>query len=536
MDKNIHFLSQKTPEKSPDFFTKKPKNSFKKKWGFYAFPALVLVVVIWYGGYIRLFATGTGIAPNTVLDPSCAPGDDGCYVQILPVQSSTSSAGKILGSDGSNTIWVDQNGGIFPSAGTAVTATGWAAVQGRTLGSTSTTLAQFIQNVFFPTHTSTTTTMTDYLANSTKTQVGGDIDSGHAATSTTNPTIASFAISTATSSSPTGCTTSGGSLTGCDQISSNINLAASWTVQSGTSTSMENYTDHNWYVLTQRSLLLTSTDGGPYVLTTASTTGTVDSTSACTNTDTYGGCTVINTLTADNGDGTNSTQNTTHTSAIGSPVTANNISSIQVSIQSHTSGHSDSIDGSSSPTSLGSISNPKDIRTIAATADNTSNGTGSTYVLTVNGSITQSVSTAFAGLKSYIFADVVGKDYSTITTTSTAAFSALASTACGTTGFNCYVSAAGSATREADFNSVFGKNVWYAYPKTLGAEPYTSLTTGMKVSTDDGASYPHNNEFSQSDIFLTNGGGVSTEYYLYGFDYSAGFGGIGSTDAWIKYP
>ena len=545
MDKNIHFLSQKTPENSPDFFSKKPKNSLKKKWGFYAFPVLVLVVAIWYGGYIRLFATGTGIAPNTVLDPSCAPGEDGCYVQVLPVQNSSSSAGKILGSDGVNTLWVDQNGGIFPYAGSAVTATGWAAVEGKTLGSTSTTLAAFIKSVFFPDPhvvVVTTSTVIDFLGSSPT--LISHTDTLSSTSTTTGPIINSFMIAagTATSSSPTGCTppnTPATSLTGCDQINSNNHLVASWSVQTGTTTLSEIYVNHYWYVLTETSHFNTYWDG---VLHSSVPTviGTVTSTTPCAT-----ACTTYSTASADNGDGTSSTQNTFPTVLI-SVLPANNIGTIKVRVAS-TPTSSTGIDGinSNTLTSIGAVSNPVDSRNVLALADTTGYGSTTSYDLQVNstGACTTSCSTTAAGrqitftaLKAYIFADTVDKDYTTITTTSTAAFSALASSPCTTTGVNCYVSSPSTSTREADFNGVYGKNVWYAYPKSLGALDYTSMITGMKVSTDDGFSFPHNNEFSQSDIWLTSGGGVSTEYYLYGFDYSAGFGGISSTDAWIKYP
>ena len=480
---------------------------------------------------------------------------------------SLGTVGQVLVSTGTGTapVWRGLTGFdiAFPNGATGTTkGYSWLAT-GTVVGGV--TVADFLDNLFFPAPfvpIVTTSTHFDYIASSTLTF---NFQNGATTTSViTGPVINSFTLSTATSSSPTGCTGSpGATLTGCDQISTNNNMIASWSIQTGTTTLNNDTIPHNFYFYHYRSYLDTNTtlSGGgstdayslPVNVSNATSTApcvsdgiTVSAVTGCTSasisttgsqSDTYSDGLVHNSDSAHNG------------SLFGtfvSAASANNIGTIKVSVSPAVA--STIFDGISntSLTSVGSVSNPVDARSVLATADTASNGTTTTYNLQVNatGTCTTSCTTnasparsiAFAAIKSYIFADVVGNDYSTITTTSTAAFSALASTACGTTSVNCYVSGATTSTREADFNSVIGKNAWYAYPKSLGSLDYTSLVDGMKVSTDDGASYPHNNEFSQSDIFLTNGGGVSTEYYLYGFDYSAGFGGIGSTDAWIKYP
>ncbi len=83
-----------------------------------------------------IYTSGTSTSDGHFL--SLGIGSNG---QILTVDCST---GTCL------PVWGDQNGGLFPSAAGAVTMDGWTGVSGNTFGTASTTLSQFIQNVFFP--------------------------------------------------------------------------------------------------------------------------------------------------------------------------------------------------------------------------------------------------------------------------------------------------------------------------------------------------------------------------------------------------
>ncbi len=95
MDKNTQIQAQKTAENNNNSLIPTQKNTVKKPWKFYIFPVIVVIISVWYGGYFRLFATGSPIAPNSVLDPSCAPGDANCFVQFVP-QQGPSTAGQVL--------------------------------------------------------------------------------------------------------------------------------------------------------------------------------------------------------------------------------------------------------------------------------------------------------------------------------------------------------------------------------------------------------------------------------------------------------
>lgn len=63
-----------------------------------------------FSAYLYAFATppGSPYQPGITLDPTCAPGDTNCFVQIIPDQ--TANTGKFLTTDGSSTSWVALSG------------------------------------------------------------------------------------------------------------------------------------------------------------------------------------------------------------------------------------------------------------------------------------------------------------------------------------------------------------------------------------------------------------------------------------------
>ena len=105
MIKNINFQSQKIKEKNINSYSKK-QSIINKASVFYIITAFFLIVYFGFSGASRLFALTSPMTPNTVLDPTCAPTDPNCYVQIYPVQS-TSTIGQVLSSDGTNSLWID---------------------------------------------------------------------------------------------------------------------------------------------------------------------------------------------------------------------------------------------------------------------------------------------------------------------------------------------------------------------------------------------------------------------------------------------
>ncbi len=78
----------------------------------FRYPKLLtgFLFVLLFGAYISVFATppGSPYQAGETLDPSCAPGDTNCFVQILPDQ--TGNTGKFLMTDGSVTSWVALSG------------------------------------------------------------------------------------------------------------------------------------------------------------------------------------------------------------------------------------------------------------------------------------------------------------------------------------------------------------------------------------------------------------------------------------------
>jgi hypothetical protein len=105
MDKNTPFQSQKILE-NKSLFLKIRQFLMGNSLLVYVVIALPLITYFGFFGAPKLFALGTPMAPNTVLDPVCAPTDPNCYVEIYPV-TSTSTSGFVLKNDGTNTLWAD---------------------------------------------------------------------------------------------------------------------------------------------------------------------------------------------------------------------------------------------------------------------------------------------------------------------------------------------------------------------------------------------------------------------------------------------
>ena len=110
MDKNIHFQPEKTPETTPS--SSQRMHSILSKTGiFYGLTAFFLILYFgFFNDASRIFALPNPMTPNTVLDPTCAPTDPNCYVQIYPVISS-STVGQVLSNDGTNSTWTTISGG-----------------------------------------------------------------------------------------------------------------------------------------------------------------------------------------------------------------------------------------------------------------------------------------------------------------------------------------------------------------------------------------------------------------------------------------
>ncbi|MCX6754486.1 MAG: hypothetical protein NTU81_01495 [Candidatus Nomurabacteria bacterium] len=56
-------------------------NFISKHWP--KFVAIILIVIL-FGAYFKIFATGSPYGPGETLDPACAPGDPNCFVSIFP--------------------------------------------------------------------------------------------------------------------------------------------------------------------------------------------------------------------------------------------------------------------------------------------------------------------------------------------------------------------------------------------------------------------------------------------------------------------
>ncbi len=147
MDQNSNLslnLPPEVPSNYPLYPNKKPKTPKLKKWEFLVFPFLVIMIGLWYGGYLHLSAAGSPMNPNEVLDPTCAPGDTNCFVQILPSQ--IGNGGKYLSTNGSSTTWADIVLGFNGNR----TITRPSLPAGDAATASSTDLVSFINNYFFP--------------------------------------------------------------------------------------------------------------------------------------------------------------------------------------------------------------------------------------------------------------------------------------------------------------------------------------------------------------------------------------------------
>ena len=490
MDKNTQLSLQKTPENNAPLSLISKKNSAKKPWKFYIFPAFVLVIAIWYGGYFRLLATGTPMAPNTVLDPACAPTDTGCYVQITPVASS-STAGQVLSNDGTNTTWVNETGGIFPYAGQTIARANWTGVSGTTIGTATTTLSDFIKNVFFPNGISS------YIIVATST----------AATTYTAPGI-SFTLAAAGSNGPT-CT--GTTALTCEKINStNVNLNPTITTTPGLAT--PNTLQHRWAVWSDGSTSTTATYG-------------------------------VKTTTSGNW---NSALDTTVPGTSSSDPISNvglktGVSSSPFCGFTNTSSYT-SI--SVSPCSLSLVTSGQTIHP-ATTVDSTGGGVSTTFFAqdTGNGGTTSaSASISFAS-RYYIF--LSNYDYYKNPSAKTAAqigtdFYNLASTCASGTGCTTgFMTSTSTGLRTINFTNTGGNYMYYAFPSSFGTLTGSIQDchggSGCTALSDSGWVLGTSASGGSTTVSLTNShGGYTENYNLYSYQWDGAATTLSTptSDAW----
>ena len=470
MNPNSQNSLQKTPENNASLSLIGKKNTAKKPWKFYIFPAFVLVIAIWYGGYFRLFASGifTPMAPNTVLDPACAPTDTGCYVQITPV-ASTSTAGQILSNDGTNTTWVNETGGIFPYAANPVTRANWTGVSSSTIGTATTTLADFIKNVFFPNG------IVSYQV----------VATSSSATTYTAPGLTFALVGSGGSTAPT-CT--GTTSLVCEKIdSSHNNLTANIVTTAGNAT--PNTLQHLWAVWSDGSTSTTATYG---VKTTTSGNWNLALDRIVAGTPTTD---PISNVSLKTGVSTSPFCGFTNTGSFTSMTV--------------------------SPCSLSLVGSGQTIHP-STVVDSTNGGAATTFFVqdTGNGGTTSAnVAVTFAS-RSYIF--VSSTNYHTAT-------SSLTGSVLFTKGGTCEspaTSGCSNALNQARAQTVTlqglsNQYVYYAYPQSLGA--ISGYNTGTIFDCGGGTlcSPASDSSWVQDSITVTNThGGYSEPYYLYSYQWN----------------
>ena len=496
MDNNIHFLSQKTPETEHKFLIPRPKNVPKNKWKFYVFPFFVVAVVVWYGGYMKLFADPTPMAPNSVLDPTCAPGDSGCYVQFLPIMS-TSTANKVLSNDGSLSTWIDQNGGVFSLAGGQITRGGWTGVSSSTLGSATTTLAQFIQNVFFP--------APSWIAYTTTNPTSGTTQ--HTSVATTGPT-ASFNLSAFSGSTQPICSGSNCELFGSSRA--NVTLAY---------TTVSPYTVTTTY---QHKWVVCSYDSGTHTATSSDTCGGTSATAAVVTTN----------QTAGRNDGTLASHDVVFST--GGHVALNNITAVKLKT---TTGNICSVNQTSFVPISGSFcSSINPISASGATGvavpgvalDYSGGGAGSTYTIEVDsssGNSTGSASTLSSFLPK-VYALATSTDLLSSGTSATVVQNAFInltnSTDCGASSnvAPCsLLTTTSTRTISADLASQY---FYYAIPTNYSVGNINSCYNtfvGCSASQNIKVGGTRDNGWGRRTISFTNNSGYTQNYDIYGYPY-----------------